>query len=73
MSEKRGAQREGVKKPGSCGWVQIKPSSGGLNLSRVCFRAGVAEGQALCSGVLEVLSNIQTPCLQSPVHTQTET
>lgn len=40
-----------------------------INLSWVCFRAGVVEGQALCSWrALDVLSNIQTPCLPSPIH-----
>lgn len=49
------------------GWVGAdKAELWRINLSRVCFRASVVEGQALCFGALEVVSNIQTLCLQSP-------
>ena len=65
---------EGAKESEGC-WVGAdKVELWRINLSRVCFRAGVVEGQALCSRALEVLSNIQTPCLWSSLtHTHTQT
>ena len=65
--------RRGEREWGSRGgrWVGAdKAELWRINLSWVCFRADVVEGQALCSGALEVLSGVQTPCLRSPAHTQ---
>lgn len=66
----REAVMEGVKESEGWWWVGAdKAELWRINLSRVCFRASVVEGQALCSRALEVLSNIQTPCLPSHTHT----
>lgn len=56
---------------GAGGWVQIKPSSGGLTCLECVSVPAWLRDRHSAPGALDVLSNIQTPCLQCPVQTET--
>lgn len=59
--------KEWIRWGARAGGVQIKPSSGGINLSWVCFRAGVVEGQALCCGLWKFSTTSRHPVCGPPV------